>query len=410
MKDFAGEADGLRQALQMLLDRTQTPGSLPPKEATCPLPDQLPGPGLGEHAALSELAPWVLDGAAPLRHPGYIAHMDPPTPWVTWATAQWAAALNQNLLHVDTAPVARELERRVVSWMAPLFGMSGGHLVPGSSVANITAMWAARELRGVRAVVASAASHLSLRKAANLLGLEYRAVPVDAQQRLLVGELGEMSRTALVLTAGTVATGAIDPLAARHGATWVHVDAAWSGPLRFSARHAPLLAGVELADSVSVSAHKWLWQPKESAMILFADSSSAHEALSFGGGYLAVPNVGLLGSHGQVALPLAATLLAWGRDGVAERIERCMSLSEQLAALVSADDRFELHSPPSTGVVAWRPRGLPAADVRARMSDAFASLTQLEGETWLRSVCVNPHADVERLMAAVVEALGPGDR
>jgi len=186
--------------------------------------------------------------------------MDPPTPWVTW---------------------------------------------------GITALWAARELRGIREVVASAASLLSLRKAANLLGLEYRSVPVDAQQRLLVEQLGDVSQAALVLTAGTVATGAVDPLDARHNARWLHVDAAWAGPLRFSEHHAPLLAGIECADSVSVSAHKWLWQPKESAMVLFADTGSAHQALSFGGSYLAVPNVGLLGSHGQAALPLAATLLAW---------------------------------------------------------------------------------------------------
>jgi len=180
--------------------------------------------------------------------------------------------------------------------------------------------------------------------------------------------------------------------------------------LRFSARHAPLLAGIEQADSVSMSAHKWLWQPKESAVILFADSASAHEALSFGGGYLSVPNVGLLGSHGQVALPLAATLLAWGRDGVAQRIERCMMLSQQLAGLVSADGRFELHSQPSTGVVTWRPRDLPASDVRARMSGAFASLTQLDGDVWLRSVVVNPHADVELLISSAVAALEPAER
>jgi len=405
MTDFSGDADGLRQALQLLLDRTRTPGALPPDTVACPLPDALPHTGVGEHAALAELAPWVLDGAAPLRHPGFVAHMDPPTPWVTWATAQWAAALNQNLLHLDTAPVARELEARVMGWLAPLFGMDGGHLVPGSSVAGITAMWAARELRGVREVVASEASHLSLRKAANLLGLRYRAVPVDARQSMLLGEIGDVSEAALVLTAGTVATGAIDPLGDRHGAAWMHVDAAWAGPLRFSTRHAGLLAGVEAADSVSVSAHKWLWQPKESAMVLFADSAAAHAALSFGGGYLALPNVGLLGSHGQVALPLAATLLAWGRDGVAGRIEQCMRLSEQLAALVLADDRLELHSQPSTGVVAWRPRDVPAADVRARMTGAFVSLTQLGGETWLRSVCVNPHADLQRPVDAVIDAL-----
>lgn len=73
--------------------------------------------------------------------------------------------------------------------------------------------------------------------------------------------------------------------------------------------------------------------------------------------------------------------------------------------LLAADDRFELHSEPSTGVVAWRPRNVPADEMRARMSGAFASLTQLDGETWLRSVCVNPYADAERLIAAAAAAV-----
>lgn len=402
---FRPDPDGLRRALALLLERTLGDGELPPRPPDAQLPADLPADGIGEHAALDALAPLVLDSAAPLRHPGYVAHMDPPTPWVTWAAAQWSAALNQNLLHLDTAPIARELERHVVGWLAPLFGMDGGHLLPGSSVANITALWAARELRGIRTVVASSAAHLSLRKAANLLGLDYRSIPADDRQRLPLANLGDLSRAALVLTAGTVATGAIDPLGARHGAAWLHVDAAWSGPLRFSAEHSPLLDGIERADSVSVSAHKWLWQPKESAMILFAASDAAHEALSFGGGYLAVPNVGLLGSHGQVALPLAATLLSWGRSGVAERIEQCMRRAEELAALVREDARWELHSAPTTGIVVWRPRGVAAADVRARMKGAFASLTQLDGETWLRSVCVNPASDGKRVLAVARAAL-----
>jgi L-2,4-diaminobutyrate decarboxylase len=71
--------------------------------------------------------------------------MDPPTPWFTWAATQWAAAFNQNLVHPYPAPVARRLERQVIGWLASAFGMDGGHMVPGSSVANLTALWAARK-------------------------------------------------------------------------------------------------------------------------------------------------------------------------------------------------------------------------------------------------------------------------
>jgi L-2,4-diaminobutyrate decarboxylase len=397
---FQPDRDGLEHALGLLLRELAEPAG-----ASLDLPASLPRDGAGELAALERLAPSVVGGARRLGDPGFLAHMDPPTPWVAWAGAQWAAALNQNLLHPDTAPVARRLEQRVVAWLAPFFGMSGGHLVPGSTVANLTALWAARELRGVEEVVASEAAHLSVRKTAALLGLEYRSVPVDERHRLRTDALGDLSRAALVLTAGTTVTGAVDPLGAGESAVWRHVDAAWAGPLRLSVRHAALLDGIEAADSVAVSAHKWLFQPKESALVLFADSERAHEAISFGGGYLAAPNVGVLGSHGAAALPLAATLFAWGHAGTVERIDRCMEIAARLCELIEADDRLELCSGPETGIVVWRPLGDVDLDVlRGRMQRGFVSITELDGERRLRSVSANPMADPELVVAEVLRA------
>jgi L-2,4-diaminobutyrate decarboxylase len=209
--------------------------------------------------------------------------MDPPTPWVSWATTLWNASLNQNLLHPDLAPVASEVEALVIRWLAPEFGMDGGHMTPGSTLSNLTALWAARELCGIRRVVASDSAHLSVRKAANILGLEFRAITVDP----LTGGLSKfdlqgvpLSDAALVLTAGSTAAGAIDDLSLTDsGQAWTHVDAAWAGPLRLSPRHRQLLAGIELADSVSVSCHKWMFQPKESALILFRQTAKADDAL-----------------------------------------------------------------------------------------------------------------------------------
>lgn len=310
--DFAPDEQGLADALRRLVEFRGAPGSphIDP-DLVLDLPAVLPETGVGGRAALGRLAGPALGQVSRLDHPGFLAHMDPPTPWMTWAAAGWAAAVNQNLLHPDTSPAARQLEPLVIGWLAPAFGMGGGHLVPGSTVANLTALWAARELTGARRVVASAAAHVSIAKAAGILGLDLVQVPVDDRQRLRDDLLpDDLSNAALVLTAGTVATGALDVLDAGHGAAWRHVDAAWAGPLRLS-RHAALLDGIAAADSVAVSTHKWLYQPKESALVLFADPDRAHAAVSFGSGYLAAPNVGLLGSHANTALPLAATLLAW---------------------------------------------------------------------------------------------------
>ena len=369
------------------------------------LPDALPEEGSGAREALALLAPGALGGSAQLHHPGYLAHMDPPTPAVTWAAALWQVATNQNLLHPDVAAAARGLAEQVVAWLAPFFGMTGGHLVPGATVANITALWAARDTAGVRRVAASEHAHLSVRKAADLLGLDYVVLPAGANHRVQLEPGMDLSQTALVLTAGTVASGAVDPLVRPPGASWVHVDAAWAGPLRLSRRHASLLAGIESADSVGFSAHKWLYQPKGSALVLFRDTEKAHGVMTYGGGYLATPNVGLLGSAPASALPLAASLLAWGRAGVAHRIEADLERIARLEALARLDDRFECWGPATTGVLLWRPRHQDPRAVRDRLSDAWVSLSAVDDQVWLRSVAANPSADPEHVYRRVCLAL-----
>ena len=397
---FQPDPDGLRQALDALL----APQS---SESARPLPNAMPEDGCGERAVLDRLAPVVLGGAQRLGASNALAHMDPPTPWIAWALTLWNASLNQNLLHPDVAPVARGLEARVVDWLAPTFGMDGGHMTPGSTLANLTALWAARELKGVRRVIASDAAHLSVAKSAHILGLDYRALPTDATGRLDAAYLSDdLSAAALVLTAGTTSAGAIDDLALTGRAAWTHVDAAWAGPLRFSRRHTARLDGIEQADSVAVSAHKWLFQPKESGLIFFRDNTVAESAISFGGAYLAVPNVGLLGSHGAVAIPLLATLMAWGRTGLEARIDHTMKTADGLWQRLNDDPAVTLYGPHVSGVVLWRPNdGRSAQTIQEALPVGLASLTRVGGKDWLRHVAANPNADLDTIWAVVEKAL-----
>jgi len=394
---FKSNRAGLDLGRDLMLD--------PPPLA--PLPS-LDGAPVGPDQALRDLAGVVITGSTRLDDPGFFAHMDPVTPWITWVAAQWAARLNQNLLHDDTGRVARELEARVVAVLAPRWGMDGGHMVPGSTLANLTALWAAREQRRVTTVVASEAAHISVPKAALLLGLDYRPVPTDGGDRLDPAQLGDLTDAAVVLTAGTTATGAIDNLDHSEvlaAASWVHVDAAWAGPLRLSPRWGPLLEGVEQADSVAISAHKWLHQPKESALALFRDTAAAHDALSFGADYLAVPNIGILGSHGYSALPLAATLLAYGVEGLGAWVDHAMDLTTRLTDRIAAHSELEQWgSGPGSGVVAWRHRHSDSRLLQSRLQDAFVSVTIIGGEPWLRSVAANPLADPDQVVAAVLAA------
>ena len=283
--------------------------------------------------------------------------------------------------------------------------MDGGHFVPGSTIANLTALWAARQLKQVTRIAASEKSHLSIRKSAEILGLDYIGLPTNSQHQLDTSGLTQLDQTAVVLTAGTVATGTIDALTRPAGAAWVHVDAAWAGPMRLTDRLSHRLDGIEEADSVGFSAHKWLYQPKGSAMVMFRHAEAAHDALSYGGGYLATPNIGLLGSSPAVAVPLAAMLLSWGKTGLAQRIESDMGKADQLAGLIKSDSRFRLWGPNQTGVVVWRPIDSEPSAVRSRLQNGWVSLTEVEGETWFRSVAANPSADPAYLFDQLKAAL-----
>ncbi len=387
--------DGLNAAVELMRSPAGMPVDLPP---------ELPESGLGDRQALEMLSCHVLGKAAQLSAPTSLAHMDPPTPWITWAMALWDASLNQNMLHEMTSPFATQAEERVVSWLAPYFGMQGGHFCSGSTIANLTALWAARDSSGVQTVVTTEAAHLSIDKACRLLGLQLVKVPVDSLGRLDRERLPALNNACLVLTAGTTATGSIDPLDLIGAARWTHVDAAWAGPLRLSPAHASKLEGIEAADSVAVSAHKWLFQPKDSALVMFRELEAANAAISFGGGYLVRPNVGVQGSRSAAAIPLLATLLAWGRMGLAQRLDRLMEVAESLADAIEASERLELWGRPQTAINVFRPVDRQTDALVAALPKGMLSTCVLDGETWARSVAANPSVDIDGVIRSVLVA------
>jgi L-2,4-diaminobutyrate decarboxylase len=119
----------------------------------------------------------------------------------------------------------------------------------------------------------------------------------------------------------------------------------------------------------AVSAHKWLFQPKESALVLFRHVEKAHAAISFGGAYLAVPNIGVLGSHGAMS-------------------------------------RLVLYAEPQTGIVVWRPSDTETFDkVLQQQPAGAASTTTIAGQRWFRNVAANPNANINLLIAEIQKAL-----
>ena len=364
------------------------------------LPTTFPLNGQDEGTVINWLKNEIETKSAMLGADLAFAHMDPPTPDIAVRLVALNAKYNQNLLHPDLSPFATKAERQVIEWIAPAFGMGDGHMCNGSTLANLTALWCARE-SGAQRVIASADAHISIAKSAHILGLPYVTIPVDLAGRLDRTLLVDVKDAALVLTAGTTGRGAIDRLGSVE-ARWTHVDAAWAGPLMFT-KYADRLAGIEQANSIAISAHKWLYQPKESALVLFKNPDSQN-IVSYGGDYLTTPNVGVQGSRGAAAIPLLATMLAWGQTGLAERIEKGMADANKLADLLASDERIVLKQYPECGVVNWRPC-LKSVEAVAALLGITSSQTKIDSQPWLRQVAANPSADIIKIWDAISAAV-----
>jgi L-2,4-diaminobutyrate decarboxylase len=173
-----------------------------------------------------------------------------------------------------------------------------------------------------------------------------------------------------------------------------------------SQKYSHLLSGIEQADSVSISAHKWFFQPKESALILFKNNALASKAISFGGAYLASPNIGVLGSRSANAIPLLATFLAWGKQGMAARIDATMELIESLQSRLQQRNEVSMYQPNSTGVILWRvENNAKTLSVFEQLPQGAASTTNIDECLWIRQVGANPNVNIDKLWKKIERVL-----
>ena len=129
-----------------------------------------------------------------------------------------------------------------------------------------------------------------------------------------------------------------------------------------------------------------------------------------GGDYLTQPNVGVQGSRGAAAIPLFATLLAWGKSGLAKRVEHCLDQAALVADWVSAQPKLRLLCEPVSGVVVWKAKGgdTDTLHLLDRLDSGVASRLTLRGETWVRQVAANPLLNSQSVINAIEQALGEG--
>lgn len=369
----------------------------------------------------------ILENSRHNGHPrffGYVA--SPATPPGAFADLL-ASALNANVTSWRSGPAATEIERTVVGWLGSMIGYGDhahGLLTSGGSMANLTALLIAHRAKAnadvastglwnvspPMTVYASDQIHMSIPKAADILGLgraQVRLVPSDDRFRMDASALREtiaadiargLKPFCVVASAGTVNTGAVDPLAeiadvAQEFGLWFHIDGAYGALAALDETKRPLFRGLDQADSISLDPHKWLYVPLDSGCLLFRDEARARAAFSFDSAdYIKVHeqnadeafafwNYGPELSRRFRALKIWLTLRYYGVERIAAAIKEDCALAAYLGEQVAAATDFELLGPPELSICCFRyvPPALQGR-LRAAGADAAAVDTELNVE------------------------------
>jgi aromatic-L-amino-acid decarboxylase len=454
--EFRAIADGVNRLvadfLSDLEERRTVSATSTTDTAAFDLP--LPEEGVGE-AALRDLEAISEHVRAPTgrRLPYVLGSGDP----IGALGDLYASVLNQNVTAWRSAPAAVTIERTVVKSLAAAIGCDGfvGTFTSGGSLGNLMALAMARESRtpanedGAQpgaVVYASEEVHMSIPKAVAMLGLgrtSLRVIPVDEKMRIQVPALEtaiardrEAGRRgiALVGSAGTIMSGAIDPLAeladvARRNELWFHVDGAYGAAAALA--QPEKFVGMSRADSISLDAHKWLYQPLDCSMLLYRDEDAARHAFAYSAEYVKTasddPIAGFAFFDQTIelsrrfrALKLWLSLRYHGltafRAAIAENIEQ----AKLLAKLIDAEPSLELLAPVELSAVCFRWANAETDTLNDVNEEILREVNQA-GRVWLSNAsirgavglraCITNHRTTEQDVRTVVEeVLAAADR
>ncbi|EGR4226297.1 pyridoxal-dependent aspartate 1-decarboxylase PanP [Vibrio cholerae] len=399
--------------------------------------------------------------------PSFIGHMTSALPYFLMPLSKIMIALNQNLVKIETSKAFTPLERQVLGMIHRLiYGETDhfyqqwmhsaehslGAFCSGGTIANITALWVARnnalkaegDFPGVEkaglfkamrhygheglAILVSERGHYSLKKAADVLGIgqeglvavktdaHNRICPHDLEQKITELKANKIKVFAVVGVAGTTETGNIDPLRTiaqicQREQIHFHIDAAWGGATLMSNRYRGLLDGVELADSVTIDAHKQLYIPMGAGMVLFKDPN-AMRSIEHHAQYILRQGSKDLGSHtlegsrSGMAMLVYASMHIISRPGYQLLIDQSIEKARYFADLIDAQTDFELVSQPELCLLTYR--YLPAhvrmaleksqGVQRAQLNELLNELTKFiqkkqreTGKSFVSRTQLNPH-------------------
>ncbi len=406
---------------------------------------------------LTEILPYTCLNA----HPAFMGWVQGGGTAVGMVADMLAAGLNANVGGRQQAPV--ELERQVCHWMRDLFGFpttASGLFVTGTSMANLMAVLVARhraagptvrqqgvpQTSGKLVAYTSSAAHGCVAQAMDLCGLgtnALRRMPVNAAHQMDLAALEaqiEQDKAAgltpflVIGTAGSVDVGAVDELhaiarLARAHDMWFHVDGAYGALGMLSPAIAPLLRGIEEADSIAFDFHKWGQVPYDAGFLLVRDGQAHQATFAAPAAYLRRecqgPSAGTLWpcdlgpdlSRGFRALKTWFTFKVYGSARLGQVIAGTCELAQALAQRVRDEPRLELLAPVTLNIVCFRYRCAHPDHVNAQIVLALQSSgvclpssTMVEGRFAIRAAIVNHRttmADIDTLLQAT---LAEGDR
>jgi glutamate/tyrosine decarboxylase-like PLP-dependent enzyme len=368
----------------------------------------------------------------------------------------YASVLNQNVTAWRSAPAAVTIERTVLGGLAAAIGCDGfvGTFTSGGSLGNLMALAMARESRAPAyedgtqpgVVYASEEVHMSIPKAVAMLGLgraNLRLIPVDENMRIQAAALEsaiardrEAGRKgiALVGSAGTIMSGAIDPLTsladvARRNELWFHVDGAYGAAAALA--RPEKFVGMSQADSISLDAHKWLYQPLDCSVLLYRDADTARRTFGYSAEYVKTasddPIEGFAFFDQTIelsrrfrALKLWLSLRYHGLAAFRAAITENLAQAELLAELIEAEPSLELLAPVELSAVCFRWTNGDAGMLNDRNEQILREVNQA-GRVWLSNAsihgavglraCITNHRTREQDIRTVVkEVLAAADR
>lgn len=348
------------------------------------------------------IVPFARQNAHP-RMFGYV--QSPGTPLAAYADLL-ASTLNANLTVWRSAPAPVELERLTIDWIRQILGFNaeaGGLFVSGGSMANLTAIAAARQAKddssGRLRIYASSETHFSIIKAATLLGIGRENVcqiAVDERFKIHVDDLVTRITSDLaagyvpfcvVANAGTVNTGAADRLGqirqiADRFQLWMHVDGSYGAFAILAESARKLFVGIELADSIALDPHKWLYLPVDVGCVIYRQPETARAAFAHEAEYtriigqeadeaFAFWDYGPELSRRFRALKVWMLLKGVGLDALGQEIENNLACARYLESMVRASEDFEMVAPVELSIFCFRHVPVRLKNESAEAIDAF---------------------------------------